>query len=392
MGDATAPDLIDRLVDGSGSGLFSGPGRLFWWGIWLVFLVNPIQAVVRYDTPTALAGWGGLAAFTALYLLAGWHALGLHGGPVPGDLRPYAAFMAVSLLLIVAFGGPWTELVIYMGVATGATLPIPRAIAVLAGLACLEAALLATGRLGPGDAVFGTFMTLALGASMMLLRRTILLIRELRAARQDVARLAVADERVRFSRDLHDVLGHNLSVIALQAQVARRLMGRDPAAAEAALSSLEGVAHESLDAVREMVAGYRQLSLGEELDGAREVLEAAGIRLEVRWNAGALATPGSGLLAWVVREGVTNVIRHSRARVCRIAIETTGDAVSLELSDDGVGEGASTVDAGADDARGGGNGLRGLRERAAALGGTIDAGPGPDGGFRLLVRLPAAAA
>ncbi|MBJ7609044.1 MAG: hypothetical protein JF887_06390 [Candidatus Dormibacteraeota bacterium] len=218
---------------------------------------------------------------------------------------------------------------------------------------------------------------------MFLVRRLLLLLVDLRTAREEVARLAVSEERLRFSRDLHDVLGHSLSVIALKTQVARRLMGPDPQAAEAALSDVERVAHESLASVREMVTGYRQRSLDDELRSAEEVLGAAGITLEIAGGSTTLAAESDGLLAWAVREGVTNVLRHSRAHHCRIAIVLDDSAVRLDMSDDGVGADGHT----------GGTGLRGLRERMAEAGGALDTGPGPDGGgFALRVRLPAAVA
>jgi two-component system, NarL family, sensor histidine kinase DesK len=378
-------DVIDRMIAGGAPALLRGPARLGWWGAWLVFLAYPVSDIVagRFVGPAAPLAGIALAVFVGLYLLTGWTAFGVGARSPRGlDLIPYLALMAFTLAVIIISGGRWGELTIYLGVATGWALGTPVALLVLAGLAAfdLAGALL---RVGPlGDIVFDTFLTVALGVSMIMLRRITLLIAELRAAREEVARLAVADERLRFARDLHDVLGHSLSVIALQSQLARRLMSRDAAAAEAALSELEVVTQESLGSLREMVTGYRQRSLGEELRGAQEVLAAAGIGLEVVRTTLPLPAASDELLAWVVREGVTNVLRHSHAHSCRIAVRSDPSAVRLELADDGVGGTVSP----------GGSGLRGLQERMAQVGGTLEAGPGPGGGFRLAVQLPVATA
>jgi two-component system sensor histidine kinase DesK len=200
------------------------------------------------------------------------------------------------------------------------------------------------------------------------------------AARGRVAELAVSEERLRLSRDLHDLLGQNLSVISLKSQLARKLLGRDPEAAEREIRDVESVARTSLREARAVVRGLRTASVAAELDRAREALEVAGIEVAVRIDGPPLADL-DGPLAFVVREGTTNVIRHSRARRCEIAVRRTGDGVEVEIRDDGVAS---------DGAAGQGSGLRGLAERVAEVGGTLDAGPAPGGGFRLLARVPLA--
>lgn len=355
--------------------------RVLWVAVWLVFLAYPIQDIVsgHYSQTRSLLAWSALAVFVVLYLRTQWIAVGADlRHPDRVDLRPYFALMAVSILSVVVFGGNWGGLVIYLGVATGSILSLRAAAAVLSLLALFEVVGGLVTHHTVSDVVFAAFLAVALGATMIIFRRVILLVVDLRSAREEVARLAVAEERLRFSRDLHDVMGHTLSVIALQSQVARRLMTKDPRAAEAALSELEGVAQESLGAVRDMVTGYRQRSLGEEISGAREVLGAAGIELAVEGPPSRLPADREGLLAWAVREGVTNVLRHSHARSCLIGIHADASMVRMEMSDDGVGGTESA----------GGSGLRGLRERMAEAGGTVDAGPAPGGGFRLRVQLP----
>ena len=201
-------------------------------------------------------------------------------------------------------------------------------------------------------------------------------------------------------RDLHDLLGHSLSSITLKSELAERLLPDTPETRKVAaeVRDIQGVARGALREVREAVAGYRQLTLGEELIGAKEMLEAAGIACRIENGAGVLLPKSvEGMLAWAVREGTTNVIRHSRARHCdiRLAREDgeNGEAaeVRAEVTDDGRGlfpaldgtEGLATEDST------GGSGLSGLAERVAGFAGAdFEAGPLPEGGFRLRVSLP----
>ncbi|GAA1394454.1 sensor histidine kinase [Luteococcus peritonei] len=195
-------------------------------------------------------------------------------------------------------------------------------------------------------------------------------VEELAQARSTAARLAVAEERLRFSRDLHDVVGRSLSAVAVKSQLAAELARRGQA--EAAVTEMEavhGVATESLAEMREVVAGYRRVDLAVELSGARAMLASAGIGAEVLGaevlgadTAAELGAESQQALAWVVREGVTNVVRHSRATRCRILLEVT-DRARLTISNDG---------ARTDVASGTGSGLAGLRERLEAVGGSLE--------------------
>jgi len=200
------------------------------------------------------------------------------------------------------------------------------------------------------------------------------------AGRQGTLR-AVDQERLRLARDLHDLLGHSLSLITIKSQLARRLLppgDGSPAATE--IADVERVARESLQDVRHAIDGYRQPTLTAALIGARQTLVAAGIECTVDVAAGPLPPAVDAALAWAVREGVTNVARHSRASACAIRLIRDGHEARLEVVDDGP------LTAGGPP----GNGLRGLQERAAARGGQADAAPLPGGGFRLSVSLPLA--
>jgi two-component system sensor histidine kinase DesK len=201
---------------------------------------------------------------------------------------------------------------------------------------------------------------------------------ELHAARSALARLAVEAERTRLARDLHDVLGHNLSLMAVKMELANRLMGESAHPGASELREVQRLARDTLRDVREVVGGFRQPTLEGELGGAAVALEAAGIALELEDARGVLPPAVEAACAWIVREGVTNVIKHSAAGRCRIEIRRTQEELTVRITDDGRGGGGSDV----------GMGLQGLFERMAALGGTLTAGPIRSGhGFQIVAEL-----
>jgi two-component system sensor histidine kinase DesK len=196
-------------------------------------------------------------------------------------------------------------------------------------------------------------------------------------ARAEVARLAAENERTRIARDLHDLLGHSLTTITVKAGLARRLAQRDDnerAATE--IAEVEELSRRSLADVRAAVAGHRDVTLAGELATAREVLRAAGVVAELPGSVDVVEPSLSELFGWVIREGVTNVVRHARAGHCTIRVDRNW----VEIVDDGRGGIASS-----------GNGLTGLRERVEAAGGTAQIGTNPYGGWRLRVDVPVAA-
>ncbi|MFF7447757.1 MULTISPECIES: histidine kinase [unclassified Streptomyces] len=197
-------------------------------------------------------------------------------------------------------------------------------------------------------------------------------------ARETRARLAVAEERLRFGRDLHDVMGRNLAVIALKSELAVQLARRGRPEAEAQMVEVQRIARESQREVREVVRGYREADLGVELAGAQGVLEAAGIRCEVSGDAAGLPVDVQSTLGWVVREATTNVLRHGDAGRCEVAVRVTGERVVLTVENDGAAAPAGP----------GGSGLAGLRERLTAVDGTLEAGPVGTGVFRLVAEVP----
>ncbi|MFM9448390.1 sensor histidine kinase [Streptomyces acidiscabies] len=201
---------------------------------------------------------------------------------------------------------------------------------------------------------------------------------ELDHAREAQARLAVAEERLRFGRDLHDVMGRNLAVIALKSELAVQLARRGRAEAVEQMVEVQRIAQESQREVREVVRGYREVDLSVELLGARGVLSAAGISCEVRGEVGKLAGEVQSVLGWVVREATTNVLRHGDAQRCSVRLVVSGERVVLTVENDGASGGVGE----------GGSGLAGLRERLASVDGTLEAGLVKSGVFRVVATVP----
>ncbi len=199
----------------------------------------------------------------------------------------------------------------------------------------------------------------------------------LQQAYEQIEGLAKIAERERIARDLHDVLGHTLSLIALKSQLASKLADRDPQRAVAEIRDVEQIARTSLDELREAVAGYRAAGIPEELAHAHDVLSSAGLNIEMEAEDVRLAAAHESVLALAIREAVTNIVRHARASAVRLRVGTTGDACRFEIQDDGVGgSGAEGV------------GLTGMRERVESHGGSLERTI--DHGTRLVVTLPLA--
>lgn len=253
------------------------------------------------------------------------------------------------------------------GVIAGATLLLVGA-ALLSGWEVTTAAWLGFTSLLSG---FGTFAMHRLGATVAELDRT----------RGELADAAVAAERLRFSRDLHDLLGHTLSVIVVKAEAVRRLATADPEAAAVHGADIEQLGRSALTEVRQAVAGYREGSLADELARGAAALRAGGVRAEITPPPHDLDPDTEAVLGWVVREGVTNVVRHSGASSCRVEVVSHGGGASVLVADDGQGPGPTHT----------GSGLAGLAERVRAAGGRLTTTT-TEPGFELRAEIPRAAA
>jgi two-component system, NarL family, sensor histidine kinase DesK len=353
---------------------------------WLVVAVGPASSVVSGRTHPAWLAGAGLIAFAVLYVAAIWYGLRLSQPRIAYGLT--GALACVTIAMSIGFGTTMTgSLFPLLALASGAVapwrqfrsgLPVPIVVALLNAAA---AALITWARHGSGSDIWQTcYGTATAGLIVALFLRFFQVIVELRNTRMELAKTAVEAERLRFARDLHDLLGHTLSVMVLKAQAVRKLTAIDPEAAAAQAADIEEVGRQALAEVRQAVSGYRGRGLTRELDAARTALNDAGLTPAIQYETEPLTVEADSVLGWVVREGVTNVIKHSGARRCEIDIRQSEDLVTVEITDDGTGNGNGLPT--------GGHGLAGLRERVAVAGGTLTAGPLPDGGFRLTVAVP----
>jgi two-component system, NarL family, sensor histidine kinase DesK len=298
-------------------------GRRFW--AWYALLV----VLTAADIPFARAAGFALCVYLTILIVA---RLGVRSAAV-------VAAMSVAALLVPVAVGSW-----HVSLAKSFADITPVALPVLA---------------------------LATAATMQVIRAN----EALAETRAELARLAAENERIRIARDLHDLLGHSLTTITVKAGLARRLGPADPAGAVNQIAEVEELCRRVLAEVRAAVSGYREVTLASELARGRELLRVSGISADLPTATDVADPAHQELFGWAVREGLTNVIRHSRARSCSVRVS----ASCVEIIDDGHGSAAPS-----------GNGLRGLRERAAAAGGGVDAGPVQPAGWRLRVWVPAA--
>jgi len=279
--------------------------------------------------------------------------------------------------------GPATGiLLVAVGVLVAAlAVAVPPPVTVAVGLAgSLAVAGLATLQGAPagGPAVAYTIALGFVGGAYRATAWMIGVVWELDRARGVEASLAVAEERLRFARDLHDVVGRTLSVVALKAELAAQLAKRGRSGAIDEMLEVRRIAQDSLAELHAVVGGYRGADPEVELAGARSLLASAGIECRVIGDGAALPAP----LGWVVREGTTNILRHSEARSCTITLATAAAGeVTITMDNDGVPPGDGPVRFG--------NGLAGLTERLATVGGTVTVERLPAGRFRLTAALPA---
>ena len=351
-------------------------GRLFMVAF-LVFYVLPIWVIVGQPfliKDKAVA----LGVLLASALVWTWFWTRVVAGP-DGRFRVLA--VALGTVLIGAFtlmtppqyGTFWIYVVVMIGSAFQWRVALPLIAAASLIAAGLDLARGTSALTATGEFINAAIVGVAAVAGRLLIEAN----RQLSLAREQIARLAVGEERLRFARDLHDLLGHSLSVIALKSELAGRLVSRSPGLAEHEIHDIEKVARDALREVREAVAGYRQATIAAELAGIGEAMRAAGIDFRIDEQHDGLPPAAEAIMAWTVREGATNVLRHSGATRCSVRIVAKDGQATVEVVDNGRGGVANP-----------GNGLKGLDERVRERGGTMSAMPLPHEGFRLRVILP----
>jgi two-component system, NarL family, sensor histidine kinase DesK len=383
-------------------------GALVWLAVWLWPLAGPVVATARGLAQPAPPAALGLAVFVVLYLVTMVFAWSERPPPGQRMCTLLGVLAAVGLALAAGYaGGPagWLVVLVFVGVAGAAALrPAAQVFGWLAGVVAATVAVGLAHGVPSGELSSTAFSVFMSGVLVFVVRRMNYLIAQLRATQAELAEVAVSQERLRFSRDLHDLLGHTLSVIVVKAAVVRRTAERDPGVAAREAGEIEEIGRRALVEVREAVTGYRERRFVGELASARKALTGAGIEASVRIGDDPLPPAAESVFGWAVREGVTNVIRHSGARRCDIDIQQLDGYATLEIRDDGAaargrpgwgpaGWGAVRGAAGNTAAGNGGqagNGLRGIAERVRAAGGTFEAGRPAEGGFRLTATIPLA--
>ncbi|MGW0881172.1 sensor histidine kinase [Streptomyces sp. NPDC002671] len=358
--------------------------KVLWIGVWLVFLGSPVDDLAsgHHTTGATVAGALGLSAFVGVYLTLVFRNMGRPFSPrvvftlggILGVLAPVLAY---------TFGSAWLGLFVYVSVAWGATLPVRAAYWAIpaTGVVLYLVGLHSDEKEARGLLILVVLIGFAMTGVGQLVRTTV----ELRKARATVAQLAANEERLRLARDLHDLLGHSLSLITLKSELAGRMLPDHPDKAAQQVSDIEQVSRQALVDVREAVTGYRRPRLAAELAGTQVALTAAGVVAEIpaEPDLTSVTEDAESALAWALREAVTNVVRHSGADRCAVRLlrRQTLDGPVLELDVEDNGSGGS--------GKGPGNGLTGLTERLEKVGGSLEAGRIKHG-FRLVARVPTA--
>ncbi|MFG1806339.1 sensor histidine kinase [Streptomyces sp. NPDC049040] len=364
---------------------------------WLLMAVGPASDVVKGEVPIPWLAASGLALFCALYVCTIRAAFSerLRTGRLP--YRLLWALAALTLSMAIGYGGNFMLLFVLVSLCAGSLSSSRRGLGmtltVLSASAGTVSGLHHEGFWSTASLSYGTFLS---GLVVSVIISLFHAVAQLKATRQELARNAVAEERLRFSRDLHDLLGHTLSVVVVKAEAARRLAPRNLEAALAQVADIESVGRQALTEIREAVSGYREGSLSTELDRARSALAASDIEVVLQESGPPLPPQTEALLGWVVREGVTNVVRHSGANLTRIELSSADGLAHLTITDNGRGLAEPQAPAAAGSPGGTavlrsartGTGLRGLAERLAAAGGSLTSGPCPAGGFRVAAVLP----
>jgi two-component system sensor histidine kinase DesK len=375
---------VDVNADARPPGLYHAhwDGQHPWIGGWrllasravaLVYLLYVVGAI-RQDAHGAAAvlGYAGLVAFAA-----GWLVF-VHAFFVP-PARFWTLYGLLAALLVLELPPAHAAafvLAVFLTIAAVARLGARSfpVVAVLALASLLVPPAIPAWNTSIGKA-FGDVTPLAIPVVALAVYAIVRVLQNnnaLAEAQAELASLAAENERFRIARDLHDLLGHSLTTITVKAGLAARLGEVDPARARQEIAEVETLARQTLGDVRAAVANYRDVTLAGELATGRQLLRAVGITADLPRAVDMVDPAHQELFGWVVREGLTNIVRHAHASSCAIRLTASG----VEITDDGVGGTAPP-----------GNGLAGLRERVAAAGGVVDAGPLEPRGWRLRVQL-----
>ncbi|MFC4139754.1 MULTISPECIES: sensor histidine kinase [unclassified Microbacterium] len=339
-------------------------------GITILFFLLPL---VQGEPPHTVVLWTvALAVFVVLFLASAPIAMAL---PARWRWVPATVLLLLSTVFALELDSGFTGLWAYVAVSYAISLMQPRtSLLIVIGLALAAFGLAVWQPLGDLPAWAMPLIILSTGVLMVAFARNIATLRLLHATRNELAAVAVEEERNRVGRDMHDILGHSLSAIAVKADLAAALSERDPQAAAREIREVQTLARSTLGDMRAVVSGYRQVRVASELASLRTLLPAAGLIPHLPTTTDEVPEQNRELFGWVLREAATNVIRHAQARQCWVTLSPH----RITVEDDGIGP--------AEDAGDEGNGLRGLVERVQDAGGAVRIGRSRRGGFLLEVR------
>ncbi|MGA2696826.1 MAG: sensor histidine kinase [Terriglobales bacterium] len=337
-----------------------------WLSYFIFFFIDPI---------VGHAGWKqwaltvlGTFLFLGLYFTFFW--VGCRG-----KLWVVAGILALGIAYAPFNGGASTLFIFACAFIPFAVETEGRAVVLLLAIAAVGALEWKLLHINNWFLFYACGLSLAIGGSNVFFAQRDRSLVKLRQAQDQIEHLAKVAERERIARDLHDVLGHTLSVIILKSELAGKLIERDPARAKAEIADVEQTSRAALAEVRSTIRGYRAHSLDAEIKNARATLETAGVAVNTDATEVSLTPAQESVVALVVREAVTNVVRHADARNCQLRLAPLDGTCLLEIQDDGRGGSQEE-----------GNGLRGMRERIEALGGTFRRETNP--GTRLVIQFP----
>jgi two-component system sensor histidine kinase DesK len=339
--------------------------------IWIIysafFFIEPIQRNTR-------AYWAQFAVAYTIFVA-------LYAGIINAKSRRAAhlCLAGMGLLGILYFPQNVSAAGMFIYVAAFAPFVTDSIAICVIIFALVSVALTAEGfllHLNPWVWGFPAFLSLAIGSGNLIAAQRMRANQKLSLAQEEIEHLAKVAERERIARDLHDVLGHTLSVVVLKSELAGKLLRQNPEGAHKEIAEVEQIARTALAEVREAIQGYRSEGLAAELDRARATLDTAGITLECTSNPPKLLPAQETVLSLIVREAITNIVRHSHASHCRMSLERNAGRTTLLIEDNGHGG-----------IRREGSGLRGMRERVESLGGDFQILS--EKGTRLIIELPA---
>jgi two-component system sensor histidine kinase DesK len=338
--------------------------------IWLIysgfFFIEPLQ---RNTRPYWLTFAGAYACFLAIYLLL----ISARSGTKRALLLLALAVLGAAYYPFNSGAGGMLTYVAAFAPFMAESLPVAGALIAAAALVTAAEGMLL--HLTPWSWGVMSFLTASIGIGNLFGAVRVRANERLNLAQEQIEHLATIAERERIARDMHDVLGHTLSVVVLKSELAGKLVGNDAQRARQEIAEVEQIARKALGEVREAIRGYRADGIGAEIARARRTLDTAGVRLEWQAESVHLAPALESVLSLVLREAVTNILRHAGATSCRLELATDSRGTRLSVHDNG--RGAIEKE---------GSGLRGMRQRVEALGGRLEIDSSQ--GTRLTAQIP----